>query len=275
MALAAFEELDMERVPVAGGTQPDVGTATPGGAADENRRMADARATPVLRCPFCTGFATRGPARGLMCHLTCRHAGAALTEVACDQLRGLERGVCCGQGCGALRLLTSRSCARCSESSPPRPVRVGDIVAAVAPGTAGGGAVREPEPAGEPPHLPGGAARDEFQKRVRALPSNTILHIPVQLRERHSAIVAGLLARMASGEAEACALEEARSKLLLLPCPRGPNLKVELAKRLALWRAGAYEELLVRAEEQRRCQVKLGHRRRGRGMGSAPPARGF
>ena len=61
---------------------------------------------------------------------------------------------------------------------------------------------------------------------------------------------------MPAGDEAACALERARSKLLLGPVPKGANTRVELAKRLNLWLAGAFEELLVRAEEQFRARTR-------------------
>ena len=58
---------------------------------------------PLLRCPLCTGYTRRGASRGLTAHLSWRHQGDSLSETACEVLRGLDRGVCCGEGCGALR----------------------------------------------------------------------------------------------------------------------------------------------------------------------------
>ena len=69
-------------------------------------------------------------------------------------------------------------------------------------------------------------------------------------------MLASLLARMADGDAEACLLEESRSKLLFGPVPRKMNVRVELAKRLQLWRQGKYLELLIRAEEQYRLRLR-------------------
>ena len=96
----------------------------------------------------------------------------------------------------------------------------------------------------------------DFIDRVERLPAATVVHIPVDQRVRHACLVAGLLDRMAAGDDAACALERARSKLLLGPVPKGANTRVELAKRLNLWLAGAFEELLVRAEEQFRARTR-------------------
>ena len=70
-------------------------------------------------------------------------------------------------------------------------------------------------------------------------------------------MVAGLLNRMADGDAAACTLEEARSRLLLGPVPRGLNSRVELARRLQKWSDGAFMELLERAEEQCRQRANI------------------
>ena len=69
--------------------------------------------------------------------------------------------------------------------------------------------------------------REHFSRRVRALPSATLVHVPVDQRERHALILAALLDRIAQGDEDACLLEEARSKLLLGPVPRGANRRVE------------------------------------------------
>ena len=55
----------------------------------------------LRRCPFCTGFASRGPVRGLMLHISSRHAGNILNDSARASLTGLDKGMC--TNCGALR----------------------------------------------------------------------------------------------------------------------------------------------------------------------------
>ena len=97
---------------------------------------------------------------------------------------------------------------------------------------------------------------EAFLERVRSLPSMSVLHVPVDQREKHARILTDLLERMAEGDTAACVLEEARTKLLLGPVPRGANVRVELAKRLERWNAGAFTELLVRAEEQQRARAR-------------------
>ena len=97
---------------------------------------------------------------------------------------------------------------------------------------------------------------ETFLKRVRELPSATVVHIPVDQRQRHAVIVTQLLNGIADGDASAAALEEGRSRLLLGPPLRGANLRVELATRLHLWESHSFEELLVRAEVQSQARAR-------------------
>ena len=103
--------------------------------------------------------------------------------------------------------------------------------------------------------LPVGVARDGFLERVRALNSNTEVHVPTSLRDRHASILANTLGGIANGRSDGCFLEEIRSKLLLSAVPRGRNRRVELALRLKLWEQQNIMQLLVRIEEQARCKV--------------------
>ena len=96
----------------------------------------------------------------------------------------------------------------------------------------------------------------DFIQRARGLPSSSLLHIPVDQRERHALLLAGLLERIADGDEFACELEESRTKLLLGPVPQGLNRRVELAKRLRLWDDGELMTLLVRIEEQHRLRSR-------------------
>ena len=84
----------------------------------------------ALRCPFCSTYASNGPARGLMRHISCRHAGRLIDDSARQLLSALERGVCPASGCGALRPISSRVCSRCACSAPARPLIAGDRVPA-------------------------------------------------------------------------------------------------------------------------------------------------
>ena len=189
---------------------------------------------PALRCPFCTGFSTRGPARGLMLHITCRHTGSPFDERGIATLRGLERGIC--TECSGIRPFSSKNCHRCSCSSPPRAARVGDVVH----GTRRQEQVREVvgldqgTPNVDAFPLPTRVERENILERVSQLSSTTELHIPVALRTRHAAIAAGLLSKIAKDDVDACFLEQLRSKLLLSAVPKSRNRTVELSFRLNL-----------------------------------------
>ena len=87
----------------------------------------------------------------------------------------------------------------------------------------------DPELPDEMTNLPTGEIRQVILQRVQLLASNIEVHIPVALRGRHAAILAGLLTKMANGNVDACFLEEIRSKLLLSIVPKGRNRRVELS----------------------------------------------
>ena len=66
---------------------------------------------PILRCPFCTGYASkRGSVRGLVLHMSSRHTGAIMDDRQRSILNGLERGPC--TGCNGLRPFDSKTCHR-------------------------------------------------------------------------------------------------------------------------------------------------------------------
>ena len=180
------------------------------GAETLNATPRMAQQPPPLRCPLCTGFSSHGPPRCLTAHLTRSHSGHILSEHACHVLHGLDRGVC--EDCGALRALACRKCPRCQATRPPRPPRSGDRLPTARPGR---------PVAGPQDSLPTLEREDlaDFIDRVERLPAATVVHIPVDQRERHACLVAGLLDRMAAGDEAACALERARSKLLRGPVP--------------------------------------------------------
>ena len=96
--------------------------------------------------------------------------------------------------------------------------------------------------------------RQTFLKRVTVLPPASVAHVPIPLRQWHALVMASLLESIAEGSAEACALEQSRTKLLLGPMPRNTNTRCELARRLERWKNRNYEELLCRAEDQ--CRVR-------------------
>ena len=230
------------------------------GAMDEARAPGGEAPPPLLRCPLCTGFATRSPPQYLVAHLTRCHAGHVLSEHACGVLCALDRGAC--TACGAWRTMVCRSCLRCQSTEPPRALVAGDRLPPPRPGRPGA-APQDPMPAALPAE-----AHANFLARVRNLPFTTILHMPVDQRIRHATVLANLLNRIAEGDADACVLEEARSRLLLGPVPRGTNVRMELARRLRLWADGQFMVLLVRAEEH--CR----HRARCRAALRAAPTHG-
>ena len=207
---------------------------------------------PPLRCPMCTGFSTKGPVRGFMLHLTSRHCGAAIDENARATLHGLERGIC--TECYCLRPFASRTCHRCSCSSPPRDIRVGDCIH----GTRRQERNLEETGVETGPSqttlrdLPTGDDRETFFAEVRALAPLTEIHIPMALRDRHAAITADLLERISKQNVDSCFLEEIRTKLLLSPVPKSRNRRVELSLRLRLWSERNLWQLLYRIQDQAR-----------------------
>ena len=230
-----------------------------------------------LSCPFCSQYSTTGPARGLMIHITCKHQGSVIDERARMVLSAIDRAVCPEDGCGSMRMWTSRKCSnpRCCSSRPPRPIVVGDVI---------GGLQTQSEPVAEGDAsiavnhncrrarsrtanrgrtpLPVGPLPDDFIARVRALSPSTILHIPVEFRARLCTIAAATLEGLVGGDERASKLEEARSKLLLGHCRKGANLRVELSTRLLTWFRGDFEALLIRAEESHRNRVSSARRDR-------------
>ena len=57
------------------------------------------------------------------------------------------------------------------------------------------------------------------------------IHLTIVTAPLAAALVAGLLDRITEGDTEASVPEEAHSRLLLAPVPRGANTHVEFAKR--------------------------------------------
>ncbi len=209
---------------------------------------------PMLRsaaipCPFCSAYVCRGPARGLIRHLGSAHAGCTIHLGARRLLAALERGMCPEPQCCALRTLDSRTCTRCPSSRPARPLIEGDCIPTVSRiGRASG---RRAEGAG-PRWLDGAVLPADFAERIRALPSSTIVHIPLRFRETLCVITAHCLNAMCAGDASGSLLEESRSKLLLSMIPKGSNIRVELNNRLLLWLGRDFETLVLRIENQYR-----------------------
>ena len=198
--------------------------------------------------------------RGLMLHISSRHAGRVVDDTMRANLSGLDRGMCVS--CGGLRPTTSSTCHRCGCAGPPRSVRVGDVIQGTARQEAhltAAGVDLATQPSVR--DLPTGADRQIFLDRVRALSSNTKVHTPTSLRDRHAAILASILASVADGRVNACLLEKVRSKLLLSSVPRNRNKLVEFSVHLNLWAQQDLEQLLVRAEEQARAKVGRARRK--------------
>ena len=233
-----------------------------------------------LCCPFCTRYSTAGRARGLMRHITCAHPNAIIDERARALFCAIERGICPVAGCGSMRMFTSARCPKCSSTTPARPAQVGDVVNRrdsadpVLPGQLedwrleandadSGTSRRVRRRVGQlaDTGIPDGALPEGFVERVRSLPPGTILHIPLDQRARLCSVTAATLLGMVRGDPRASVLEEARSKLLLGPVPKGRNLRVEIGNRLVLWKSGAFEQLLLKAEEAQRQRRRASLRR--------------
>ena len=212
------------------------------------------RAQPRLVCPLCTGHTPLARPRNLVRHLALRHAGQQLGERGAAVLHGLDQGIC--GGCRGIRSFRSHSCLHCpSPVPPPRPAMAEDQVTvpqahARRPG-------RQTNQDRQPVLLP-----PDWTARVRALPGQTLPHVPACVREATAVAMAqSLEALMADGPD--VDLEQGRAKLLLAPPPKGFHLRSELEKRHRLWRDGDFEALLTRAETQ------AGERQRGRGADTA------
>ena len=100
----------------------------------------------------------------------------------------------------------------------------------------------------------------DFTQRIRALPSNTVLIVPVSCRLRMISAVAQCWNGMAQERDDYAQLEKGRSKLLLSPVPQGLSAATEILKRLTLWEERCFETLLQRAEEQLLLKRKSGKR---------------
>lgn len=183
---------------------------------------------PVLRCPLCPDWSTRGQTRGLVIHLNRRHAGDVLGEHGASTFRGLRRGTCAN--CRGLRAWSGRNCTNCKGNFPILPARATDrIVVPSAPPSQGHLGRRSPR---EPPRLP----RD-WADRVCALPSASATHVPARARGRLATAIAESLDALLAGGAGHL-LELGRTKLLLAPPPAGITLRAELDARLRLWEDG-------------------------------------
>ena len=180
--------------------------------------------------------------------------------------------------CGGLRRLGARVCNRCGQASQARPPQVGDTIMGPlgAPASAEDTIMVDADAAVTPSlnvDLPLVDLPSDFTQRIRALPSNTVLHVPASCRLRMISVVAQCWNGMAQGRDDYAQLEEGRSKLLLSSVPMGLSAATEILKRLTLWEERRFEALLQRAEEQLLLKRKTGKRHKNGGP-SDPTARG-
>ena len=152
------------------------------------------------KCPR-KGFTT---IPGLMRHITHQHAGSTVDEATCSLFTAIERVTCTAPACAGLRRVGARVCNRCGQASQARPPRVGDIIM----GPLGAPVSGEDTTMVDadvnvtpsltvdlpPVDLPG-----DFTQRIRALLSNTILHVPASCRLRMISAVAQCWNGMAQG----------------------------------------------------------------------------
>ena len=226
------------------------------------------------KCPR-KGFTT---IPGLMRHVTHQHASSTVDEATCSLFTAIERVTCTAPACGGLRRVGARVCNRCGQASQARPPRVGDIIMGPlgAPVSGEDTTMFDADVNVTPSltvDLPPVDLPADFTQRIRALPSNTILHVPASCRLRMISAVARRWNGMAQGRDDYAQLEEGRSKLLLSTVPQGLSAATEVLKRLTLWEEQSFETLLQRAEEQLLLKRRSGKRHKTGGPPD-PSARG-
>ena len=226
------------------------------------------------KCPR-KGFTT---IPGLMRHITHQHAGSIVDESTCSLFTAIERVTCTSPACGGLRRMGARVCNRCGQASQARPPQVGDIIMGPlgVPASGEDTVMVDVDVAVTPSltvDLPIIDLPSDFTQRIRALPSNTVLHVPASCRLRMISAVAQCWNGMAQGRDDYAQLEEGRSKLLLSPVPQGLSVATEILKRLTLWEERRFETLLQRAEEQLLLKRKSSKRHKNGGPPD-PSARG-
>jgi hypothetical protein len=91
---------------------------------------------------------------------------------------------------------------------------------------------------------------DDWTTRIRRLSHNTVVHIPVALRQRLAELTTDVWEGMANGSAAWAAFEEGRTKLILGGIPEGAHVAREVGIRVSIWEAGDIEGLLRRVELQ-------------------------
>ena len=126
---------------------------------------------PRVRCPWCT-FSS-GTSGGMVRHISCRHEGSMIDDTSCSFLVGLGKGCCLS--CGALRSLAGHFFSRCRTSIGTRPPISGDLIRAPR-------IDRESIPINHSPNDPGiwvPSLPENLLERLRKIPSNTIVHVPI------------------------------------------------------------------------------------------------
>ena len=216
------------------------------------------------------------PGAGFIYHISCVHPHKRIDEPMLKVLNGLKRSRHNKEACGAIRIQGEGRCHRCGETRPSVRLQIGDITpgsratsipvdpqdpaaraAQAAAATTGG-----PEDSGRPSITDPGSLDPEvphdWAKRVRALPGNTLVHIPASCRIRMATAFTELLDGMARRLPGWSQLGEGFLKLTLAALPDGSHLPKEVAERLGLWQTRQFETLL------RRLEMQVAHARKGR-----------
>ena len=105
----------------------------------------------------------------------------------------------------------------------------------------------------------------DFVARLRRIPANSFMHIPISQRLRMLRVARQCYNRMADGDPKWSTLTEAEERLITAPLPEGISAPVEVAQRLDLWEAGDVQGLLVKVEQQVRVR-RTQRRRQRRGL---------
>ena len=150
--------------------------------------------------------------RNLVRHLALWHAGQQLGERGAAVLCGLDQGIC--GGCSCIRSFRSHACLHCPlPMPPPRPAMADDKITVPQ--------VHAPRPGRQQPQERQPAVLpSDWTGRVRALPGQTLPHVPSCVREASAVAMAqSLEALLADGPDRD--IEQGRAKLLLAPPPKG------------------------------------------------------
>ena len=123
---------------------------------------------------------------------------------------------------------------------------------------------RQPGQERQPVNLP-----TDWKERVRALPGDSLPHVPACVREATAVAMAQSLEALVADGIDRD-LEQGRTKVLLARPPKGFHLRSELEKRHKMWHNGEFEALLVRVEMQGAERL----RSRGSGVQNSSAMRG-